>query len=238
MTSLCLFSRATALMVALASGLARASPIQFLDSGRTTVDTKTGLEWLDVTETVNRSYLDVSSELSTAGSPLGLEGWRYATRRDFEVLVSNFFDVTYTGGSFSINSDSAVVSFISLFGNTWNVYCAHVACAIDGIEGNSDGFLADVVPYRGLPALEIYQGIVTDPVPDPANPSGIVENQVYRLATTTSWGVGSWLVRGEYLPGNGVSQAMPEPVPLSLLGIGLFGLHLSRRKRTTIARGL
>lgn len=54
-----------------------------IDYGLSTGDTITGLRWLDLTETVNRSYNDISSKL---GSGQEFEGWRYATQAEVQTL--------------------------------------------------------------------------------------------------------------------------------------------------------
>ncbi len=46
-------------------------------AGSITIDTDTGLEWLDWTESTNRSYNDVSGQFGAGGD---FEGWRHATR--------------------------------------------------------------------------------------------------------------------------------------------------------------
>lgn len=56
-----------------------------------TLDTGSGLEWLDVTLSLGRSYNDVSTEFGMDGD---FEGFRYATGLEFETLFINI-----TGGS-------------------------------------------------------------------------------------------------------------------------------------------
>jgi len=57
-----------------------------IDNGMTTIDTASGLEWLDLTETVNRSYADVASQFGVGGE---LEGWRHATTSELNTLAAN-----------------------------------------------------------------------------------------------------------------------------------------------------
>lgn len=45
---------------------------------KATLDTETGLEWLDLTQTDGKSYSEVSALLSTT-----LSGWRFPTRPKF-----------------------------------------------------------------------------------------------------------------------------------------------------------
>ena len=66
-----------------------------VDMGNITRDTTTGLDWLDLTETANRTYLDVFSNFSVGGN---LDGWRYASRLEVYELWSNI-GVNIGGGS-------------------------------------------------------------------------------------------------------------------------------------------
>ena len=54
-----------------------------IDNNTFTTDTESGLDWLDVTFTVDRSYNDVSSQVGGSGD---FEGWRYASRQEFDTL--------------------------------------------------------------------------------------------------------------------------------------------------------
>lgn len=54
------------------------------DRGTYITDTATGLDWLKLTETSNRSYNDISSQLGVGGE---FEGWRYATGAEFEAML-------------------------------------------------------------------------------------------------------------------------------------------------------
>lgn len=58
-----------------------------LDLGNITRDTSTGLEWLDLTETVGRSHIDISQNLLPGEE---FAGWRYATESEVQVLWQNF----------------------------------------------------------------------------------------------------------------------------------------------------
>lgn len=77
-----------------------------IDNGTYTTDTASGLDWLDVTTSVNMSYNYVSSQFVAGGV---FEGWRYATADDLLGLVVDFTGVTITMedthiyGSFNVN---------------------------------------------------------------------------------------------------------------------------------------
>lgn len=57
-----------------------------IDQGSYLTDTVSGLDWLKLTQTVNRTYNDVSSQLDEGGE---FAGWRYATSTEFEALLLN-----------------------------------------------------------------------------------------------------------------------------------------------------
>jgi len=201
---------------------AAALPIGYNDMGRTTLDTHSGIEWLDVTETVNRTYFSVRDEIIDSSQPLGAEGWRYATRGEFQQLISNFFSIGYFGGLAKIDINSLVLEFNQTFGDTWQIWCSHTQCSPNGIVGNTDGMLGEVAidPLAGNP--ELYQGIVTNPASIPQNAAGYVEDHAYRSASTESWGVGSWLVRG--------AHNIPEPSTIALFLFSFALLALLRRR--------
>jgi hypothetical protein len=51
-----------------------------------TLDTDSGLEWLDLTVTQNRSYADVANQFGSGGE---FQGWRHATINDLVTLQTN-----------------------------------------------------------------------------------------------------------------------------------------------------
>lgn len=203
---------------------AAASLVDYEDRGRTTYDAATGLEWLDVAETVNRSRLDIAAELTDPSSSLSLEGWRYATRAEFRAMVSNFFGSALVAGQTEVSDASLMQPFHALFGNTWGIWCTHESCLPGGVIANTDGVLGDPAPNRGLPVPEFYQGIVTTPASVPGNSAGYIESDTYRSGDTRSWGVGSWLIRG--------TQSVPEPATPALIMFGLCLLLATARRLT------
>ena len=49
---------------------------EIIDHKTFTRDTETGLDWLDVTETINKSYNEVEAQLKVGGK---YQGYRFAT---------------------------------------------------------------------------------------------------------------------------------------------------------------
>ncbi|HEX5041685.1 MAG TPA: DUF4215 domain-containing protein [Candidatus Polarisedimenticolaceae bacterium] len=59
---------------------------ELIDRGNTTFDSATGLEWLDLTFTVNRSFVDVAAQFGPGGE---FSGWRHANLTEVDVLFRN-----------------------------------------------------------------------------------------------------------------------------------------------------
>jgi len=66
---------------------------EVIDNGPYTTDTDTELDWLDVTASVDKSYNYVTSQFGLGGK---YEGYRYATAKEFNTLVSNYTGVKVT----------------------------------------------------------------------------------------------------------------------------------------------
>jgi len=67
--------------------LSAPSHADIIDHQSYTTDTQTGLDWLDVTETINMSYNDVEKLLEPGKK---LQGFRYATAEEFNAFVGNY----------------------------------------------------------------------------------------------------------------------------------------------------
>lgn len=124
-----LASAATALFLSTSANSA------LIDNNTFTTDTVSGLDWLDLTETSNRSYTDINAQLSVGGE---FDGWRYASFAD----VTGFLDSFGGGGSYGgwAESNNGVVRDIApLWADGW---CVGNDCNFsfiyrqNGISGN------------------------------------------------------------------------------------------------------
>jgi hypothetical protein len=182
-----------------------------IDQGDTTLDTATGLEWLDMSYTDGKSASQVLSELDNY---LG-GGWRYAT-----VDAVDKFVTAITGQS--LLPDSLTV-------NNWSA----------AYQGNTDA-VAQYVGYSANPNFEYVYGLTQVSISTTSfgryllrdgNDDPQVKNWDFRKADDSNlFGSGfsssfyaSWLVRE--------SVSVPEPGTLALLGIGLAGMGLARRRK-------
>jgi len=101
--------------------------VPLVDQGNNTFDPNTGLQWLDVTLSGNRSYIDVSAQLGLGGD---FQGYRYATAAEVSTLytnagITNPYDGPLTGES------PRYAALISLLGGSLQV----------------SGILADTSPF-------------------------------------------------------------------------------------------
>jgi hypothetical protein len=104
------------LLVALMLGGAGQANATYIDTLGTTIDTSTGLEWLDLTETL-------SLPLHVANATFGVHGFRYANDLEIAELLAGFnINYAFTPGTYTpmIAADSDVIYFSSLFGSSRN----------------------------------------------------------------------------------------------------------------------
>lgn len=118
------------------------------DYGTYFQDTDTGLYWLKLDATQDRSYNDISSKL---GYQEEFEGWRYASIEELETLVGNY-GIPSPGntcaigtycGSLDATYDEQVEDLIRLFGDTWDDY-------LDATNDTKDAAPDGTAKARGL----------------------------------------------------------------------------------------
>jgi hypothetical protein len=94
--------------------LAFDSNAELVDNGTYTTDTRTNLDWLDLTETVNRTFAYVDSQLGSGGE---FEGWEYANIGDIEGLFDSAGG-TWPYDGWSTANDGVVADLLALWGET------------------------------------------------------------------------------------------------------------------------
>jgi len=211
--------------------------VSFDDRGSSTVDLTTNIEWLDLTETLNLSRVQVESDLSADGGLFDvLDGWRYATRSDFRILVSNWFAVSFSGGTLAPPvSDDLYVSFIRAFGDTGDAFFDASLSIIDINPlgaGVSSGVLAD------RSGLASYSGNVRDNNYVFRSDGRLLSNNSNLIFDTltidnesSSAGFGHYLIRdfSASNTGGGVTQ-VSEPASWWMLTVLPLWLLIQRRR--------
>jgi hypothetical protein len=94
---------------------ASTSDAELIDNGITTADTVTGLEWLDVAETVNVSPRDI---IVDGYGGLAADGWVHATVEQIATLLENAGITPPFDGTLSPANFMAASQFIDLLGAT------------------------------------------------------------------------------------------------------------------------
>lgn len=218
---------------ALTIGLILAANTQaaIVDRGSYLTDTASGLEWLDVTESINMSRNQVSSELAAGGK---FFGWRYATGAEFLQLASNATGqymtnpTTYYGLPINITLDSLVAMlgstldayYLHFYGKTFNDYLGNPAYS----QHYTLGLLADEIPNQTSAAY--FGGYLNE-----FNRNGYSQDELQAHfvgfgAEFQGYNVGSFLVR--------TTNAIPEPETLLLIGLGLGGIFAVSRKKANV----
>lgn len=202
---------ATLVIAALSIGSAHAA---IIDHGTYTTDTVSGLDWLDLTETVNMSYDDVIADGT-------LSGWRHAS----QVEVSGFFDAfggsgTYTGLSTANNG------LFDLIAPLWGDLYHELDSFVYPNPGDGQSiFVTEEVIFPNIRSTGTLQDYITQAVYDTQDNVNL--NYGLQLNDEGFQQSGHALVRISDTSGN-----VPEPTTFALLSMGLLGaMRLNRRKR-------
>jgi hypothetical protein len=195
-------------LIMLISNQGNAAIVGFIDNGNYTTDSFSGLDWLDITESTNRSYIDVSAQFGISGD---YEGWRYATVAE----VVNFFDNAGGTAPYSGDTDgqqSWVTDLLGLWGVTYTN------------TGNNGAFQITGDPWVSSATARSMIRLADNYPPGSSNPND------FALATPTlsfsdnqaGDAYGSALVR---------LSAVPVPAAVWLFGTALLGLIGFSKKR-------
>lgn len=225
-----------------------------IDNGLYTTDTESGLDWLDVTETVGMSLSDVFAQLNAGGS---YEGWRYASGDEFNTLIFNYTGELTNGYDLTEQAEHQIDDLITLFGGG-------VSAGLRPLFGGQPFPSGEIIDTSVLGLLSDIHGdlsfCITPPGEDPCTPpplelwaAGIahylidsvtitgptgtfevnlmdstIAHNFYMTAEESNASVGSFLVRDSSTP---ESSPVPAPSYFVLLVAGLLVFTcMSRRK--------
>jgi hypothetical protein len=199
-----------------------------------TRDTNSGLEWLDLTVTVERSANDIRSQILAGGE---FEGWRFANAGNVETFFNAFggFNVDPTTGASAYDGWSTINNgLFDMVAPMWgDLRCLQIGCA-EG-EGQSHflieegGLIIDngdgnIIFTTGWNVAGVIGDIVTDSRQGFQDLVDIEWLNPWPDYNETNPTVGSALIRN--------ISSVPLPTALWLFGSGLLGLiGISRRKK-------
>tara|TARA_R110002072_G_scaffold63634_10_gene158123 strand:- start:3671 stop:4402 length:732 start_codon:yes stop_codon:yes gene_type:complete len=199
-----------------------------------TLDTNTGLKWLDVNISANRSFNDVSGQLGTGGD---FQGWRYATGAEvLNLIVSNTVPLagSPTPGSLTVGSAS---DFIVTLGSTFIESVLVSPTTQSNVFGVTGIYAGNLPGEYGLGSVGM-DGVTDTGVFGPLFQNaqfGVADNvgaSPFEDADTQFSDRGSWLVFDD----NATVQ-MSAPGVLAIFGIVIAGIAFSRRPRGRLRRG-
>ena len=200
-----------------------------IDLGNITRDTSTSLEWLDVTESLDLSYNQVISEMYIGGL---YEGWRYATPKELDQLITNFgyipVDTNCHGPTihcdFGLQGDNPIIeNMINTLGDTYDAFSDLTLAQYDASPSgaaHTTGLLAKrPINTELIQYAEIYDGeyierfgfIRRDFNDKVLTTSGVISSDDHNGA------IGSFLVRESI-------TAVPIPSAVWLFITGLIGV--------------
>lgn len=180
-----------------------------IKNGSVITDTDAGLEWLELSVSTGFTYNQMLDNFQDESSLF--YGYEYASRS----LVENLFNNLGYSGDFydpvtDLASKDAITDIYDLFGQTGDNCCERG----DGMFLNEGGDNVDWLFY--IPDTSIGNESVVRLFTDSFDPDDLFWGE------GSSNEMGSWVVKS--------TVQVPEPASFAILGIGLIGLGLARKR--------
>ncbi len=210
-----------------------------IDLGNITRDTATGLDWLDVTQTLDLSHDQVTAQMGIGGA---YEGWRYATMAELDQVITDFGYTAVTSGCWAtslhcddtnIGGQIAIIdTMIRTLGDTGKAYLENTHSGLTaspaaagftrGLLGSQNANLGNYDNALIFDGNYVYQSN--------GFPAGDYQDRVITAYASTpssyhSSEMGSFLVA--------TTPSVPIPAAAWLFGSGLISLTGLSRKRKT-----
>ena len=176
-----------------------------------TSDTDTGLDWLDMSFSLNQSYNIVVDRLADPVDTL--YGWRHASVSEVVTLWNHATGETWGG----------IQGYWSMYDGWTDAVAAHVGYGYDnGYTQYIYGLTSDFTS-----ATSVAMGVLVDSQYQPGE-DGAWTNQSIASTSSASY-ISSWLVRGTQTSDG--PAPVPEPSTMLLFSLGLAGLAIARRRK-------
>ena len=192
-----------------------------IDNGYYITDTATGLDWLDLTITVNKDYSFVESQMAAGGQ---FEGWALASYEQTITFLGNAGgNGIYDGTNDTHDSTSAH------FDSGWLTANNGVVAPLLDMWGNFSNDPQNHSAHFIIDEQDIYGNYTMAYLFDTSKSSWGLTSDLMEITTTWSGAastqVGAALVRPSEV------SAVPVPAAVWLFGSGLIGLAgIARRK--------
>jgi len=207
---------------------AHALALDFIDNGEYTTDTLSGLDWLDVTASVNQSYSYVNSQLGTGGA---YGGWRYATGDEFNQMITNYTGIDIASGVYGVFSipegkidnlhfllgSTLDASHLVEYGQTYDQYHGYEE---GGYHDYTYGIISDLNGVKVWSALIYDYDVLLPDIEGDRTETHLASHDIDYISTD----LGSYLVRDTI-------TAVPIPTSILLMGTAIFSLIGFSRNR-------
>lgn len=196
-----------------------------LNDGLATLDTQSGLEWLDVSYTDALSINSVEARFSS-----DLSGWRLPTHAEITTLFANFFPEVSNTNLSSISTEQGA-KFRNLFGYTHKTTYSLGWYERDGILRRGGVYSNTLYGAEYTANYDAYRNIGSS-----AYGTFLVSGGGTTFSSINNSGINVIGFTGDInaAPEPEPEVSVPAPATLMMFGLGLIGLSASSRKKKAV----